>query len=377
MTRVALYAWYSSEGQREASIEDQYRNWARRNGSAPWCKTWTKSKGIFSEKMPSRSGSSPDRIPCRLSLGFMWARSRAAREHTGEEVAYRASDFCAMCFEGKMPGVEEDDLGARVVPREGVGPGWEKERIGFAPHGERRWPVGPEIRLELGIQLDVARVVQKQIQLDLLIPGTRQQRGVERIGLRRHARLLRPVRVLPLGGLRREKGLQRRPVFRRGVSPILLNRVPARAESVLVGIPVLRHNRGDPFRMPKGQPETHRGAIVEDIEGVAGEAQPVRKLLDHVRQPIKGVREARRARRIREAKAREVGRDHVVVGCQQGDQVAEHVRRGGKPMQEQDGWGCCRACFAIEDLQSVHVLRAVVSNAVLLSHDTPLVKILP
>jgi hypothetical protein len=29
MTRVTLYACYSSEGQREASIEDQYRNCER------------------------------------------------------------------------------------------------------------------------------------------------------------------------------------------------------------------------------------------------------------------------------------------------------------------------------------------------------------
>src|SRR5262249_40369633 len=112
-----------------------------------------------------------------------------------------------MCFECKMPGVEEHNLRARVVPREGVGPGREKERIGFAPHGERWWPVGTEILLELGIELDVARVVEKQIQLDLLIAGTRQQRRVERIGFRSNARLLGSVRVLPLGGLRREKGL--------------------------------------------------------------------------------------------------------------------------------------------------------------------------
>ena len=73
-----------------------------------------------------------------------------------------------------MSGVEEHDLRARVIPLDGIGPGREKERIGFAPHGERRWPVCTEILLELWIELDVARVVEKQIQLDLLIAWTRQ-----------------------------------------------------------------------------------------------------------------------------------------------------------------------------------------------------------
>ena len=74
-----------------------------------------------------------------------------------------------------MPGVEEHDLGARVVPLEGVGPGREKERIGFAPHGERRWPVGTEILLELGIELDVARVVDGTGKF--LIPGLWDMHG--------------------------------------------------------------------------------------------------------------------------------------------------------------------------------------------------------
>ena len=45
-----------------------------------------------------------------------------------------------MGFKGEMPGVEELHLRARIVPLEGVGSGREKERIGFAPDGERRWP---------------------------------------------------------------------------------------------------------------------------------------------------------------------------------------------------------------------------------------------
>ena len=98
-----------------------------------------------------------------------------------------------------MPGVEEQDLRVRIVPLEGFGPGREKERIGLAPHGECRRPVDAEVFLELGIELDVIRIVEKQIQLNVLIAGAPQQGRVERIGLWGHTRLIGgPVRVLPL-----------------------------------------------------------------------------------------------------------------------------------------------------------------------------------
>ena len=172
-----------------------------------------------------------------------------------------------------MPGIEEFDLRARIVSLEGFGSCREKERIGLAPDGERRRSVEAEVILELGIQLDVTRIVEKQIELNVLIAGTRQQGRVECIGLWGHARLVGPVRVLPLRGLRLQKGLQRRPVFGTGVFPVLLDRVSARAEPFLVGIAVLRHNRGDPFRMPDRQPETNGGAVIEDIKGIVAEAE--------------------------------------------------------------------------------------------------------
>ena len=72
-----------------------------------------------------------------------------------------------------MSGVEEQYLRARIVPLEGFGPGREKERIGLAPHGERWRPAGAEVFLKLGIELDVTRIVEKQIQLNVLISRAR------------------------------------------------------------------------------------------------------------------------------------------------------------------------------------------------------------
>jgi len=40
MSRLALYARYSSEGQREASIEDQYRTCERRTEQEGWTITY-------------------------------------------------------------------------------------------------------------------------------------------------------------------------------------------------------------------------------------------------------------------------------------------------------------------------------------------------
>ena len=61
--------------------------------------------------------------------------------------------------------------------------------------------------------------------------------------------------------------------FQDSGQPSTLDRVPTRAEPVLIRIPILRHNRGDPFRMLHGQPEPYRGTVVEDIERVAAEAE--------------------------------------------------------------------------------------------------------
>ena len=44
MTRVALYVRNSSEGQREASIEDQYRNCERRAEQEGWTITYGRAK---------------------------------------------------------------------------------------------------------------------------------------------------------------------------------------------------------------------------------------------------------------------------------------------------------------------------------------------
>src|SRR5882724_3291104 len=52
----------------------------------------------------------------------------------------------------------------------------QKERIVLAPDGQQRWLFRTEIFLKLGIERDIARIVQKQIELNLVVPRPRQQR---------------------------------------------------------------------------------------------------------------------------------------------------------------------------------------------------------
>src|SRR5262249_38959904 len=95
-----------------------------------------------------------------------------------------------MCFEREMASVVEMHLCARDVALERLRAGRQKEGIVLTPHSQQRWPLCAEVLLKLGIQRHIARVVQEEVELDLIIPRPSQQRGVELVRLRRHERLI-------------------------------------------------------------------------------------------------------------------------------------------------------------------------------------------
>ena len=75
-----------------------------------------------------------------------------------------------------------------IVVIERLGARWKKEWIVLAPNRQQRRLVPAEIiliLLECRIKREAARVVEKLIQLDFVAAGTRQKRGVERVGFRR------------------------------------------------------------------------------------------------------------------------------------------------------------------------------------------------
>ena len=73
-----------------------------------------------------------------------------------------------MCFQREVASIEETDGGIWNVAFEGIGACWQKEWIVLAPHRKKRRLVLAEIKLEGRIERDIAFVVAKQIQLDLI-----------------------------------------------------------------------------------------------------------------------------------------------------------------------------------------------------------------
>src|SRR2546426_300537 len=151
-----------------------------------------------------------------------------------------------------MAGVEEPYLSVVVVALERLGARRQEEGVVLAPYRQQRRPVRAEVFLERRVQRDIAGVIEEQVELDLVVAGPREQRRVERVALGRDQRLvLHAMHVLPLGRLGREEVAERRTVRGCGLLPVALNRVPALAQPLLIGVAVLRDNRRGPLRVAR------------------------------------------------------------------------------------------------------------------------------
>src|SRR5215813_4832656 len=123
-----------------------------------------------------------------------------------EEIANRACDFLSMRLQREMTCVVEAHLCVRIVSLERFSTRRQKKGIVLAPRREQRWLLGAEIFLELGVERDVAGIVQEQIKLDLVIAGPRQESRIQFVRLRRQERrVLHSMGVLPLSRFRLEE----------------------------------------------------------------------------------------------------------------------------------------------------------------------------
>ena len=84
-----------------------------------------------------------------------------------------------MRFQREVPRVVKVYFGVRNVALERVSPGRQKERVILSPHREQWRPVCAEVLLELRVERDVAGIVQEQVELDLIIAESGQQRRVK------------------------------------------------------------------------------------------------------------------------------------------------------------------------------------------------------
>src|ERR1700681_4957239 len=105
-----------------------------------------------------------------------------------EEGANRRTYLLRVRFQRKVAGIVEMDFGTRVVALERFGAQGQEKPITLAPNREHRRPLCPEIFLELGIERYVARVIEEQVKLDLVIAGPGQQRRIEFVRFRSHQR---------------------------------------------------------------------------------------------------------------------------------------------------------------------------------------------
>src|SRR5215469_4793068 len=120
------------------------------------------------------------------------------RSRLGEESADRMCDLLYVGLQGEVTGVDETNVGVGDVTREGFSPSGQEERVIPAPHREQRRSAGAEVLLELGVERHVARVVEEQVELDLVGPAAGEVVVVEPVAVRTDARFVGDtMRVLP------------------------------------------------------------------------------------------------------------------------------------------------------------------------------------
>src|ERR1700733_3923081 len=140
-----------------------------------------------------------------------------------------------------MTGIEKLYRGVWIVPTESLGPRRNEIKIASAPNGEQRRSRRTEIILERRVESHVVGIVEKQVELDVRVAGTRHQRGVERVALGRdHFRVRDSHGVFALDPFGIQPFAYRFAILSRGVFPITANGRPGRAESFFVGVAVLR-----------------------------------------------------------------------------------------------------------------------------------------
>src|SRR5215813_9830697 len=261
-----------------------------------------------------------------------------------------------------MSGVDELNDGGRIVACEGLRAGRQEEWVVLPPYGQKRRFMRSKVLLEGRIERDVALVVTEEIQLNFIRSGSCEVEVVEGLAVRRDQRRIpHALRVLPARRLGAEEGSQRLAIRFGRVLPICTNWIPARTEPFLVGVPVLRNDRGDAIRMASGNAEARGRAIVEDVDGETIEAHDLRESIDDVGHVVERVREARSGRHIRLPKPRKIGSDDMKAIRQKWNQVPKHVARAREAVKQEKLRRIDRPRLAIEDLEPVDIARPMLA----------------
>jgi hypothetical protein len=135
--------------------------------------------------------------------------------------------------------------------------------------------------------------------LNLVIAWACQQSAVELIGFGRNQDFVGDaVEILRFGGFRCEEILQSGSVGLRWVLPVLLNRVPALAQTLFVGVAVLGNDRRDALWMGECKAQPNGSAVIEYVDRITVEADLFSKAVDDIGEVLERVPEILPARRF-------------------------------------------------------------------------------
>jgi hypothetical protein len=209
---------------------------------------------------------------------------------TAEEVANRAGNLAGMRLERKMASVVKVKFGIGIITRKRLRAGGQEERVVLAPHCERRRAPRPEELLELRVKRDVTGVIKEEVKLDIVVARPRQMRGVKRVGLRRQQRVVgHSMPILEFSRIGRKEGTKCRAIRVGRILPIFLDRIPTIAQSLFVGVAILRNDSGGAFRMFERKAETNRRAVIENIYRAGPKSDRTREIVDDAGEIIEGV----------------------------------------------------------------------------------------
>src|SRR5262249_8877365 len=227
-----------------------------------------------------------------------WSGRRAV-DSPREEVADHRRDLRGVGLEREVARVEEVDRRAGNVASERLGAARQKEGVVLSPHRQEGRLARPEVALKGRVERDVALVITEEVQLDLVSAAAAQIEVIERIAVRRNGSDVgHTVRVLPARRLGSEEAAERLSVGRRRLLPISPYGVPAVAQPLLIGVTVLRDDRGEAVRMSSGQAEADGCAIVEDVHREAIKVEQLGEAIDDVRDALERVGEGAARRHV-------------------------------------------------------------------------------
>ena len=135
--------------------------------------------------------------------------------------------------------------------------------------------------------------------------------------------------------------------------------IPEGGQSLAIGIAVLADNSLDPLRMFNCQAKSHGGSIILDIDAEALEPERVENFFYHLFQVIERIGELLDTWTIAIAVPRIIWCHHMEVFGECRKQVAKHMGRRRKPVQQNERACMLFSCLTIKHLDAVNQHRSV------------------